>query len=87
MSENVGNLPSEANRLFNQLTGLREEQKALISEVGRLQDRRSAAATVDYDARKRTLTRSMMRLTTYRSKDDSGLVAARLAQSRRSKVS
>lgn len=43
MSSHVGNLPSEAESLFNQLAGLREEQKALMSEVGRLQDRRSAA--------------------------------------------
>ena len=43
MSSHVGNLPSEAESLFNQLSGLREEQKALMSEVGRLQDRRSAA--------------------------------------------
>ena len=44
MSTHVGNLPSEAESLFNQLSGLREEQKALMAEVGRLQDRRSAAA-------------------------------------------
>lgn len=44
MTTHVGNLPSEATSLFTQLAGLREEQKALISEVGRLQDRRSAAA-------------------------------------------
>ena len=43
-SNNVGKLPSEAQALFNQLAGLREEQKALIAEVGRLQDRRAAAA-------------------------------------------
>ncbi len=43
MSENVGKLPSEAQSLLNQLTGLREEQKALMTEVGRLQDRRAAA--------------------------------------------
>ena len=43
MSTHVGNLPSEAESLFNQLSGLREEQKALMSEVGRLQDRRAAA--------------------------------------------
>jgi len=42
-SAHVGELPSEAQALFNQLAGLREEQKALISEVGRLQDRRAAA--------------------------------------------
>jgi polysaccharide chain length determinant protein (PEP-CTERM system associated) len=44
-SQHVGELPSEAQALFTQLTGLREEQKALIAEVGRLQDRRAAAAT------------------------------------------
>lgn len=43
LSSNVGKLPSEATGLFNQLAGLREEQKALITEVGRLQDRRAAA--------------------------------------------
>lgn len=44
-SQHVGNLPSEAEALFNQLSGLREEQKALIAEVGRLQDRRAATAS------------------------------------------
>jgi len=43
-SGHVGNLPSEAQALFNQLTGLREEQKALMTEVGRLQDQRAAAS-------------------------------------------
>ena len=43
-TNHVGNLPSEAQGLFNQLSGLREEQKALIAEVGRLQDRRAAAS-------------------------------------------
>jgi len=42
MQQNVGNLPSEATTLIGQLTGLREQQKAYITEVGRLQDRRSA---------------------------------------------
>ncbi|MGH9928484.1 MAG: GumC family protein [Pyrinomonadaceae bacterium] len=42
MQKNVGNLPSEAASLVGQLSGLREQQKAYISEVGRLQDRRSA---------------------------------------------
>jgi uncharacterized protein involved in exopolysaccharide biosynthesis len=42
MQKNVGNLPSEAVSLVSQLTGLREQQKAYISEVGRYQDRRSA---------------------------------------------
>jgi polysaccharide chain length determinant protein (PEP-CTERM system associated) len=42
MQKNVGNLPSEAASLVGQLSGLREQQKAYISEVGRFQDRRSA---------------------------------------------
>src|SRR3990172_829493 len=44
MQKNVGSLPSEAASLVGQLNGLREQQKAYISEVGRLQDRRSAIA-------------------------------------------
>jgi polysaccharide chain length determinant protein (PEP-CTERM system associated) len=44
MQKNVGNLPTEATSLVGQLAGLREQQKALMSEVGRLQDRRSASA-------------------------------------------
>lgn len=43
MSSHVGNLPDEDTALFNQLSGLREEQKALMAEIGRLQDRRAAA--------------------------------------------
>jgi uncharacterized protein involved in exopolysaccharide biosynthesis len=42
MQSNVGNLPSEATTLLSTLNGLREQQKALMSEIGRLQDRRSA---------------------------------------------
>ncbi|HEV2827132.1 MAG TPA: GNVR domain-containing protein [Pyrinomonadaceae bacterium] len=45
MQKNMGNLPSEAASLISQLTGLREQQKAYIAEVGRLQDRRSAVAS------------------------------------------
>ncbi len=45
MTTNVGNLPSEATSLIQQLNGLREQQKALMSEVGRLQDRRAASIT------------------------------------------
>ena len=45
MQKNVGNLPTEATSLVGQLTGLREQQKALISEIGRLQDRSSALTT------------------------------------------
>ncbi|CAN5829904.1 hypothetical protein BH18ACI4_BH18ACI4_18990 [soil metagenome] len=42
MQQNVDNLPSGAASLGGQLTGLREQQKAYISEIGRFQDRRSA---------------------------------------------
>jgi uncharacterized protein involved in exopolysaccharide biosynthesis len=45
MQENVGNLPTQATSLVGQLTGLREQQKALISEIGRLQDRSSSLVT------------------------------------------
>lgn len=42
MQQNLQSLPSTAESLLGQLNGLREQQKALISEVGRLQDRRAA---------------------------------------------
>jgi protein tyrosine kinase modulator len=45
MQQNLGSLPSEGDSLLRQLTGLREQEKALIAEVGRLQDRRSTLAT------------------------------------------
>ena len=45
MQKNVGNLPSEAASLVGQLSGLREQQKVLITEVGRLQDRSSTLKT------------------------------------------
>ena len=45
MNKNVGNLPSEGASLIGQLNGLRDQQKAYIAEVGRLQDRRSALAS------------------------------------------
>ena len=44
MQENLGTLPSEASSLLGQLTGFRENQKSLITEIGRLQDRRSTLA-------------------------------------------
>jgi polysaccharide chain length determinant protein (PEP-CTERM system associated) len=44
MQQNVNNLPSGAASLVGQLTGLREQQKAYIEEIGRYQDRRSALA-------------------------------------------
>jgi len=43
MTANVGHLPSEATALVSQLTDLREQQKSLLTEVGRLQDRRSGS--------------------------------------------
>jgi uncharacterized protein involved in exopolysaccharide biosynthesis len=45
MQKNVGNLPSETSSLVGQLSGLRDQQKAYIAEVGRYQDRRSALAS------------------------------------------
>ena len=45
MQQNLGNLPGEGVALLGQLNGLREQQKAYINEVGRLQDRRSATAS------------------------------------------
>lgn len=45
MKKNLGHLPTEGASLVSQHTGLREQQKALMSEVGRLQDRRSALAS------------------------------------------
>ena len=41
---NLGRLPTEVQPMLNQLTGLREEQKTLITEIGRLQDQRASAA-------------------------------------------
>jgi polysaccharide chain length determinant protein (PEP-CTERM system associated) len=45
MEKNLSSLPTGAASLIGQLNGLRDQQKAYISEVGRLQDRRSALAT------------------------------------------
>ena len=45
MQKNVGNLPTEATSLVGQLTGLREQQKALIAEIGRMRDRSSSLST------------------------------------------
>ena len=42
MTKNVGNLPTEASSLVAQLGFLREQQKTVMAEIGRLQDRRSA---------------------------------------------
>jgi uncharacterized protein involved in exopolysaccharide biosynthesis len=42
MQKNLGILPSQAHSLVGQLAGFREQERAYISEIGRLQDRRSA---------------------------------------------
>jgi polysaccharide chain length determinant protein (PEP-CTERM system associated) len=44
MQDNLLNLPSNGTSILGQLTGLREQQKAQITELGRLQDRRSSVA-------------------------------------------
>ena len=44
MQENLGILPSTTGSLLGQLTGLRNQQQTLITEVGRLQDRRAGLA-------------------------------------------
>ena len=45
MQKNLGILPSSTGSLLGQLTGLRENQNALITEIGRLQDRRASVAS------------------------------------------
>jgi succinoglycan biosynthesis transport protein ExoP len=42
MTEHVESLPSSAGSLLGQYTGLREQQKSLINEIGRLGDRLTA---------------------------------------------
>ena len=44
MQENLLNLPSQGTSLLGQLTSLRDQQRAQITELGRLQDRRSSLA-------------------------------------------
>src|SRR5262249_33731450 len=39
----LGTLPTEVQPMLNQLTGLREEQKTLMTEIGRVQDQRASA--------------------------------------------
>lgn len=41
MMENVNRLPSSTQSLIGQLTGLREQQKSLITEIGRMRDTRT----------------------------------------------
>lgn len=45
MKANLGSLPSSGPSLLGQLTGLREQQTTLITEIGRLQDRRSSVSS------------------------------------------
>src|ERR1041385_4277263 len=45
MTSNSANLPSGSAALISQLTGLREQQKAVMVEIGRLQDQRAANIT------------------------------------------
>ena len=45
MQENLPNLPSQGNNILGQLTGLRDQQRSQITELGRLQDRRSSLAS------------------------------------------
>jgi uncharacterized protein involved in exopolysaccharide biosynthesis len=40
MTQNLDRLPSSVQALIGQLTGLREQQKSLISEIGRMRDNR-----------------------------------------------
>ncbi|HEX3249099.1 MAG TPA: GNVR domain-containing protein [Pyrinomonadaceae bacterium] len=40
----LGTLPTEVQPMLNQLSGLREEQKALMTEIGRLQDQRASGS-------------------------------------------
>ena len=44
MQSRIGSLPSEYQSLIAQLTGLREQQKTLSSEIGRMVDQRAASA-------------------------------------------
>ena len=44
MQENLLNLPSQGGSILGQIQGMREAQKAQITELGRLQDRRSSVA-------------------------------------------
>jgi polysaccharide chain length determinant protein (PEP-CTERM system associated) len=44
LQENLPNLPSSSSSLLGQVSGLRNEKTALITDIGRLQDRRSALA-------------------------------------------
>jgi polysaccharide chain length determinant protein (PEP-CTERM system associated) len=45
MQQHMDNLPTSAASLLGQLNGLREQQKALITEIGRLRDNRTALST------------------------------------------
>jgi succinoglycan biosynthesis transport protein ExoP len=44
MSQHINSLPTQSQALVAQYTGLREQQKALMAEIGRLNDRRAASS-------------------------------------------
>jgi len=54
MNKNIESLPSEGGSLLSQLGSLRDQQRAYIAEVGRLQDRRSALASNQVLLKKQT---------------------------------
>lgn len=45
MKRNVGNLPSESAALIGQLSSLREKQRDLITDIGRMRDQRTTLTT------------------------------------------
>jgi protein tyrosine kinase modulator len=45
MQENLPNLPTQGNNILGQLSGLRDQQRSQITELGRLQDRRASLAS------------------------------------------
>lgn len=45
MSQHLNSLPTQGPAMVAQYTGLREQQKALMAEIGRLNDRRAASGT------------------------------------------
>ncbi|HEY0322836.1 MAG TPA: GNVR domain-containing protein [Pyrinomonadaceae bacterium] len=45
MSQHLDSLPNQGAAMVAQYTGLREQQKALMAEIGRINDRRAASST------------------------------------------
>lgn len=52
MTHNVEHLPSNSQALVGQLTGLREQQKTLLTEIGRLREQRTLLTTQQADLEK-----------------------------------